>query len=74
MTPTGHDEDRAALAARMVTALSRRTALEEAVGVLRCWHDCGTAQARLDLVDDEVARVAAVVDADADGRADPDWS
>ncbi len=82
MTATGHDKDRTALAARMVTALSRRTALEEAVGVVRCWHDCGTAQARRDLVDQDgvagqdaqAARVVAIVDADADGRADPDWS
>jgi hypothetical protein len=82
MTPVGHNQDRIALAARIVAAVSRRAELEEAVGVFRCWHMCDSGQARQDLVDDggtagrdaEAARVVALVDAQAEGRADPDWS
>jgi GAF domain-containing protein len=69
------------VARRLVDALARRTALDEAVGILSCWQRCDTVQARHNLVkrgavvgqDAEVARMAAVVDAQADGRADPDW-
>jgi len=82
MSPTEHERYRTALASRMVAAVSRRADLEEAVGVFRCWHVCGAAQARQDLVDGggmagqdaEAARVVAIVDAQAEGRADPDWS
>jgi hypothetical protein len=70
-----------AVARRLVDALARRTALDEAVGILSCWQRCDTVQARKNLVkrggvvdqDAEVARMAAVVHAQADGRADPDW-
>jgi hypothetical protein len=82
MTPAGHDQDRTALAERMVAAVSRRAELDEAVGVFRCWHVCDAVQARRDLVDDggtagqdaEAARVVALVNAQAEGRADPDWN
>jgi hypothetical protein len=82
MTPTGHDKNRTALATRMMAAVSRRADLEQAVGVFRCWHSCDAVQARQDLVDDggmagqdaEAARVVAIVDAQAERRADPDWN
>lgn len=66
---------------RLTSSLARRAALEEAVGALSCWEHCDATQARQDLVapghlddqDAEVARVAAIVDARADGHGDPDW-
>ncbi|MGC4956083.1 hypothetical protein ACLQ2P_22900 [Actinomadura citrea] len=70
-----------AMARRLVHVLARRTAFDEAVGIVSCWQKCGTVQARRSLVehenvagqDAEVARLAAIVDDRADGRADPDW-
>lgn len=61
--------------------LARGAARAEGVGILRSWRNCSTGQARRDLYgehgshgqDAEAARLAAVVDADARGRADPDW-
>jgi hypothetical protein len=81
MVPSDERAEQLAVAARMADAVTRRAALDEAVGILSCWQRCGTGQARRNLVDlgdlvgrdAEVARMAAVVDARADGRADPDY-
>jgi hypothetical protein len=70
-----------AMAGRIAHAMADRAAMSEAVGIMRSWHRCDTAQARQNLADNsgadgqdaEAARVAAIVDAQADGRTDPDW-
>jgi hypothetical protein len=56
-------------------------ALDEAVGIRGAWQGCDTGQARENLLADEgfagqhaeAARIAAIVDAQAEGRTDPDW-
>ncbi|MBP2371944.1 hypothetical protein [Pseudonocardia parietis] len=75
--PEGTPEG-AALVLAVVTA---RAARGEAVGVLRCWGQCGTVQACRALracgdaraQEVEAARVVALVDAVAQLGADPDW-
>jgi hypothetical protein len=60
--------------------LRRRAELNNGVGIMQIWNECGRQQARADLVaehgqagqDAEAQRVIAVVDAAADGRSDPD--
>jgi hypothetical protein len=64
----------------LLARLRQRAAVSEAVGILQVWHACGQQQARADLYAEfrasgpsgEAARIIAVVDAAADGRADPD--
>jgi hypothetical protein len=81
MPPQDEHAERLAVAARLTDALARRTALDEAVGILSCWQRCDSGQARRNMTergyvdgqDAEVARMAAAVDARADGRADPDY-
>ncbi|MEV6828238.1 hypothetical protein [Amycolatopsis sp. NPDC051102] len=66
---------------RLLDSLARRAAVDEAIGVLQGWQGCDAAQARDELTEDtgeaglaaEAARVAAAVDARADGTADPDY-
>ncbi|MEU3627851.1 hypothetical protein BS329_09135 [Amycolatopsis coloradensis] len=78
---TTSEPDSFANAAWVVRALERRVAVNEAVGVLRGWQDCDAGQALADLTGDtgpagrdaEAARIAAVVNAQADGTADPDY-
>jgi hypothetical protein len=82
MTRPDPDADSLAAAGRrLLDSLARRTAVGEAVGVLRSWQGCDAAQARDELTEDtgdagldaEAARVAAAVDDRADGTADPDY-
>jgi hypothetical protein len=77
-----HEARQLAVAGRIVHAMARRAAMSEAIGIVRCWQGCDAMQARRDLVDNggdtagqdaEAARVAALVDAMAERRADPDW-
>jgi hypothetical protein len=70
----------------LLEVVARRVAVDEAVGVLRCWWGCSAAQVRGELhtrygdqineyggeVDVEAARVVAAANAAADRRADPD--
>jgi hypothetical protein len=81
MTASGgspHGQEQAAR--RLLERTAQRAALNEAVGILQAWQACGRQQARDDLdhahglagQDAEARRVIAVVDAAADGRADPD--
>src|SRR4051812_7055153 len=80
---TRPDPETAALAAarRFLDSLAGRAAVGEAVGVLQGWRGCDAAQALRDLAGStgaaglgvEAARVAALVDARADGTADPDY-
>lgn len=71
------------LARSVLRALHGRVAREEAVGVLQSWQRCDMGEARRTLADgkggasrlgqdSEAARVAAIIEADARGRADPD--
>jgi hypothetical protein len=70
-----------ALARRLLDTLTRAAVVEEAVGVLRCWHQCDTAQARHELTrhrgtggrDAEAARVLSLANAAAEQHTDPDW-
>jgi hypothetical protein len=79
MTPPRPDAEQ--LANRIALATVRRAALAEAVGVLRSWQRCGTAEAHQTLTADsaihgqdaEAARVAAIVNGLAENGADPDW-
>jgi hypothetical protein len=81
MTAQGGRAEQIALAHRVVRALDRRNRLDEAVGVLHRWTGRDTAEVRRNLVgrngpagqDAEAAGVTAIVDAQADARADPDW-
>jgi hypothetical protein len=82
MTPPDPGADSLAAAGRrLLDSLAGRAAVNEAVGVLRGWQGCDAAQARDDLTGDTgaaglgagAARVAAAVDARADGTADPDY-
>jgi hypothetical protein len=80
MTGYGCDDDRSSRAQEILDAVDRRSARGEAVGILRQWHRCGTAQARQDLSDGDLAerdaaasRAVEITDGDADPCADPDW-
>jgi hypothetical protein len=81
MTRPDPDADSLAAAGRLLDSLTGRAAVDEAVGVLRGWQGCDAARARDELTEDtgaaglgaEAARVAAAVDARADGTADPDY-
>jgi hypothetical protein len=81
MADSAERAEQIAVARRLSHALARQTAFDEAVGIVSCWQGCGPVQARRNLVghdgaaeqDAEVDRLAALVDARADGRADPDW-
>lgn len=81
MTAEPSSTDRVASARRITEAVVRRAAVNEGVGVLQCWSGGDSRQARQELYDRhgvggpeaEAVRVAAVVDADANGRADPEW-
>lgn len=71
------EQCRAESAWRLQERMRLRTMLHEGVGILRVWHLCGQQHAsdQLDVPegrDAEAARVIAVVNAAADGRADPD--
>lgn len=74
--------DTAHAAARSLrVSLTARTTIGEAVGVLRDWHGCDAEEALRVLTGDagatgvgaEAVRVAAVVDAAAEGGTDPDY-
>jgi len=76
------DREREAAARRLLERLRQRVVLSEGVGILQTWHLCGQQEARDDLravhgrtgQNTEATRMIAAVDADADGRADPDGS
>lgn len=77
-TPRGAEER----AASITHALRMRVSREEAVGILQSWQRCDARQARRNLAesqngtagqDAEAARVASIIDHDAQGRADPEW-
>ncbi|SES19001.1 hypothetical protein SAMN05216188_12592 [Lentzea xinjiangensis] len=76
----GSDPWREAAAQRITERLRLRAGLSEGVGILQVWNDCCQQEARDRLLashghggqDAEAARMIAVVDAAADGRADPD--
>lgn len=75
----GSDAWRAASARRLLARLALRTRRNEGVGILQAWHICARQQARDELAehgraeqDTEAQRMIAVVDATANGRADPD--
>lgn len=72
------DPESLEIAARVVQALAARAAVNEAVGVLQGWQGCDSAQALDGLSggagrEAEASRIAAIVDAQADGTADPDY-
>lgn len=75
-SPDGHEE----AARRLVERVQRRIALNEAVGIMQTWRDCGQQEARDDLRGShgvagqqvEADRMIAVVNADARNRDDPD--
>jgi hypothetical protein len=76
--PDPHADPLTAAARLLRERLAGRVAVDEAVGILQGWQGCDAAQARNDLtggagLDAEAARVASVVDARADGTADPDF-
>ncbi|MEU4674831.1 hypothetical protein AB0F91_44565 [Amycolatopsis sp. NPDC023774] len=82
MTRPDPDAESLAAAGRLLLdSLARRAAVGEAVGIMQCWQGCDAAQARHDLTGGtdvaglgaEAARVAALVNARADGTADPDY-
>ncbi|MFI9454799.1 hypothetical protein [Amycolatopsis sp. NPDC052450] len=81
MTSPKPDPELLETAARLVQALEGRAAVNEAVGVLQGWQGCDTAHALDELTDGtgpagrdaEAVRIAAIVDAQADGTADPDY-
>lgn len=81
MKTLGEPEQRWEAAARsLVERMLRRAELNEAIGILQVWRGCGEQQARDDMHTDhgtagqqaEASRMIAVVNADANGRADPD--
>lgn len=76
------DADGLEAAARHMTATVDATAvIDEAVGVLRSWRQCGTVQARqllheennADGVGAEARRLARIINLDAHEETDPDW-
>lgn len=82
MEPDGTAVDRAAAARRIVEEVAARGAFYEAVGIVDGGVGGGdptSADERFSVrYDDahcraEAARMAAIVDAVADGRADPEW-
>ncbi len=81
MTSPTPDPESLAAADRLLQALVSRTAVNEAVGILQGWQGCDAAQALDDLTcdagpagrDAEATRIAAIVNAQADGTADPDY-
>ncbi len=82
MHSDGSPVDRAAAARRIVDEVAARGAFYEAVGIVQGGvggGDPASADERFSAgYDDahcraEAARMAAIVDAAADGRADPDW-
>jgi hypothetical protein len=81
MTSPDRDAEQLAVAGRLVHAVVRRATVAEAVGVMRCWQRCDTTQARRTLTENvgcegqeaEAVRMAAIIDALADGRTDPEW-
>ena len=76
----GSEQWRERSARDLVERLRLRTTLSEGVGILRTWRLCEQQQARDDLhaehgdagQDAEARRMIAVVDAAANGSADPD--
>lgn len=78
----GPEQRREAAARSLVERVLRQAELNEAVGILQVWRGCGEQQARDDMHTDhgaagqqaEASRMIAVVNADANGRADPDVS
>lgn len=76
----GSDAWTAASARRVLARVTLRTTLNEGVGILQAWNICEQRQARDELLaehgragqDAEAQRMIAVVDATANGRADPD--
>lgn len=74
------EQGREAAARSLVDDVRRRAELNEAVGILQAWRGCGEQQARDDMHADHgtagrhaaASRMIAAVNADADGRADPD--
>ncbi|MGC7095233.1 hypothetical protein ACPZ19_11250 [Amycolatopsis lurida] len=64
----------------LVERVRRRAALNEAVGIMQVWRDCGQQEARDGLEAEhgaggqqvEARRMIAAVNRDARGRADPD--
>lgn len=81
MTSAQPDPEALATAVRLVDALEGPAAVNEAIGILRGWQGCDAAQALDNLTggagpaerDAEAARIVAVVNAQADGTADPDY-
>ncbi len=77
-TPAGPDREQAAH--RLLLGLRQRAALGEGVGILRVWQLCEASEARDELLaahgqhaqNTEARRMIGVVNAVADGRADPD--
>jgi hypothetical protein len=77
-SPQWHRE----MALRVLDRVRRRTVLGEGMGILRAWRGCDSQQARTQLHDGhgelgqdrEARRMIAVVDAAAEGTADPDAS
>lgn len=67
-------------ARRLLERLRRRAVLNNGVGIVQIWNVCGQQQARADLTaghgrsgqDGAARRMIAVVNATAEGRADPD--
>ncbi len=79
MTPGSRE----AAALRVRQSVERRAEFNQAIGVLRCWRQCTSSEARVEMGrrsrqagdrDVATARVMAAVNEDADGRADPDLS
>ena len=78
--PGRSEEERENAARSLVERVRRRAELNEAIGILQAWSGCGEQQARSDMHAHhgisgqhvEASRMIAVVNADADGRADPD--
>lgn len=71
----------AAVARRLLDDVDRRAALDEGIGVLVAQEQSNGQTARRHLLDThgllgqdaEAARLVAIVNATAEGRADPDW-
>lgn len=78
--PDRSEQGREAAARALVGQVLRRVELNEAIGILQAWRGCGVQKARDDMHTDhgssgrhaEASRMIASVNADADGRTDPD--
>jgi hypothetical protein len=76
----GSGQQREEVARLLVERLRQRAVLNEAVGILQVWRGCDQQQARDDMHTDhgttgqhaEARRMIAVVNAEANGRTDPD--